>query len=325
MRITPTLALLTLGTTSLLAQQSLTVDATYRGRIVGLPNDRGAVTVYIPLPTSTPHQTVSNVQIAASGIKWIRATEKEFGNEYAYAVLERPPAELDVNVTFRVTRDEVRLNRSVLAKGTPSQLQRNLQPDRLVTISPKVRTLSAEVTNGKSGAVAKSRAIYDHLLATMQYDKTEPGWGKGDSERACDIRKGNCTDFHSLFISLARAQNVPARFVIGYPLTAADGLVTGYHCWAEFYVEGKGWVPVDPSDASKTDDQKTREYLFGNLDANRFEMTRGRDLELTPPTAEPLNYFLHPYAEVDGLEAGNATSSLSFKRVNISTAASRQK
>ena len=32
----------------------------------------------------------------------------------------------------------------------------------------------------------------------------------------------------------------------------------GYHCWAEFYVKGKGWIPVDASDASKTTDRGAR-------------------------------------------------------------------
>lgn len=308
---------MTLGFLSLLiasslhAQQTITVDAKYRGRIVGLPQDRGAVTVYIPLPSSTPHQKVSDVRID-SPVVWTRAKESEYGNEYAYARLVAPPETLDVTVSFRVTRSEIRMGQGTVVRSSASELRSNLEPDKLVTLSPRVRALAAEVTAGKSGAVAKARAIYDHILATMKYDKSEPGWGEGDSERACDVRKGNCTDFHSLFISLARAEKIPARFVIGYPLTAGDGVVQGYHCWAEFYDDEKGWVPVDPSDASKSDDAARRDYLFGNLDPLRFEMTRGRDIRLLPATAEPLNYFLHPYAEVDGLEAGSSTSSLTF-------------
>lgn len=45
-----------------------------------------------------------------------------------------------------------------------------------------------------------------------------------------------------------------------------EGVVKGYHCWAEFW-DGKGWVPVDASDASKN--PKLAEYLFGNLDPER--------------------------------------------------------
>ena len=147
----------------------------------------------------------------------------------------------------------------------------------------------------------------------MTYDKTVPGWGHGDTERACDIKKGNCTDFHSLFLSLARAKGIPARFVIGFPLTAPDGQVKGYHCWAEFYVKGKGWIPVDASDASKLNDATAKQYLFGNLDPNRVQFTVGRDLVLNPKTAEPLNFFIYPHAEANGAEVGSPSIALLFK------------
>src|SRR6266478_4743029 len=107
-------------------------------------------------------------------------------------------------------------------------------------------------------------------------------------------------------MSLARAKGIPARFVIGFPLTAKDGQVKGYHCWAEFWVPAKGWVPVDPSEASKSSDPNVRAYLFGNLDPDRVQFTVGRDLTLTPKTSEPLNYFIYPRAEAAGREVGTA-------------------
>ncbi|MCI0447299.1 transglutaminase-like domain-containing protein, partial [bacterium] len=164
---------------------------------------------------------------------------------------------------------------------------------------------------------AKAKSIYSYVLGNMTYDKLLPGWGKGDTERACKLKKGNCTDFHSLFISLARASGIPARFVIGFPLPeSSTGSVSGYHCWAEFYLAGHGWVPVDPSEASKTKDEYRREYLFGNLDPDRIEFTNGRDIKLDPPQAgEPLNYFVYPYAEADGVQVSNTTIKLDYQNL----------
>jgi hypothetical protein len=40
-----------------------------------------------------------------------------------------------------------------------------------------------------------------------------------------------------------------------------EGDIPGYHCWAEFYLDGVGWVPVDASEASKF--PAKRDYFFG--------------------------------------------------------------
>jgi hypothetical protein len=70
-------------------------------------------------------------------------------------------------------------------------------------------------------------------------------------------------------------------------------------------------MPVDISEADKHP-EKT-DFFFGSLDADRVTMTGGRDLTLTPaPAAGALNFFVYPYAEVDGQKV---EASRSFKRV----------
>jgi hypothetical protein len=59
-----------------------------------------------------------------------------------------------------------------------------------------------------------------------------------------------------------------------------QGRIAGYHCWAEFYATGIGWIPIDASEAAK--DPSRRDYFFGAHDENRVEFTRGRDLKLAP-------------------------------------------
>ena len=295
--------------TSLAAAESKTFDATYVATLSDIPAGLASLDVWVPLPRSTAHQRVTGVVID-SPYQWTHRTDA-LGNEYAFAKIAKPAAGvLATRVKFTVTRD--RVDEATKTKLKKDERNRALRADKLVTLSPRVRKLADEVTAGKTTTVEQARAIYDHLLATMTYDKTAPGWGKGDTERACDVRKGNCTDFHSLFMSLARAKGIPSRFVIGFPLTAPTGQVTGYHCWAEFWVDGKGWIPVDASDASKSTDPTVRDYLFGHLDPNRVEFTTGRDLEVTPRTAEPLNYFIYPRGEVNGVVTGVPTIALEF-------------
>ena len=117
--------------------------------------------------------------------------------------------------------------------------------------------------------------------------------------------QGNCTDFHTLFIALARASGIPARWNMGFPLAYGDGgadgaqEVKGYHCWAEFYAPGAGWVPVDISEARKHPELKA--YFFGGLSGNRVLFTRARDVLLEPDgKGRRLNYFIYPWRAPTG-------------------------
>jgi transglutaminase-like putative cysteine protease len=178
-------------------------------------------------------------------------------------------------------------------------LDRCLQPDRLVPLQGTIAELSEQVTRGIPDPLAKARAIYDYVVATMRYDKSGIGWGNGDAIWACTSKRGNCTDFHSLLIGMLRAAHIPARFEIGFPLPGNHvGTIPGYHCWAEFYIEPYGWIPVDASEAWKHPEK--RDYFFGANDENRVQFTIGRDLRLDRQQGDPLNYFIYPYAEVDG-------------------------
>ena len=288
-----------------------TTSATYTATVSDIPPGLEKVDVWIPLPSTRGAQQVS-ARTIDSPYRWTLHRDP-FGNEYAHASIANPPATVATRVTFHLARREQLFAAPAERKSSAFEISRSLAPDRLVTLSPRVKKLADEITAGKATAVEQARAIYDYVVASMKYDKTTPGWGMGDTERACDVGKGNCTDFHSLFMSLARAKDIPARFMIGFPMTSAENRISGYHCWAEFWVNGRGWIPVDASDASKSSDSALREYLFGSLDANRVQFTTGRDLTLNPPTREPLNFFIYPHAEAAGKEVGASTISLAWE------------
>lgn len=298
------------------------IHATYVATVESVPAGLSRLEVWVPVPQDAPNQTVRNVRVE-SPYPGRMHVEKENGNRYYYLSTDRPRSgRLEVRVSFDLTRTEVQRPSFVTASDRVPQLSRGdreryLRPEALVTLSPRVRQLARQITLGQATPEGKARAIYEYLINTMVYDKTVPGWGLGDSERACDVAKGNCTDFHSLFLSLARAEGIPARFIIGFPLKAdAKGTIPGYHCWAEFYIAGKGWISVDASDASKFSDPKKREYLFGNLDPDRLEFTRGRDLRLDPPPcAGTLNFFIYPYAEGDGRAITPVSIRLDYENV----------
>jgi transglutaminase-like putative cysteine protease len=268
--------------------------ATYTATVTGLPPG-GAVRVWLPVPPSNAEQTVTPLDHRAFGTAR-RTREAEYGNDILYVEgAAGANGTAEVATKYRVHRREVRG-----AQAGPAAMTRFLQPDAKVPVAGKPLTLLA----GKDlprDPTAKARALYDTVLGHMRYSKEGTGWGRGDAVWACDSRYGNCSDFHSLFISLARAQGLPALFEIGFglPVERGRGEVAGYHCWAKYSPDGKGWVAVDISEASKQ--PGLRDYYFGGLTADRVAFSTGRDLTLAPrPDGPPLNFFIHPYAEAGG-------------------------
>ena len=303
---------LALGLTVLLAiaatsaPRSRKFRGTYVGTIAAIPEGASSVDVWLPIPSDSAQQLISDVKIEAPGR--VTTSKDSAGNSVAHFTLKKADLvagkETEVRVLFTAVRHEELFpaaihDRAVVA---PRDVRAFLLPNRLVPITPRVRKMAQELSVGAPDAVAKARAFFTYLVDNGTYDKTTPGWGRGDSERFCDVKKGNCTDFHSLFIALARAEKIPVRFEIGFPLKPEkEGSVPGYHCWAQFFVKGRGWVAVDASDAAKSSDPERRRYLFGNLDPDRVEFSTGRDLTLAPAQkGGPLNFLIYPYVEVDG-------------------------
>ena len=138
--------------------------------------------------------------------------------------------------------------------------------------------------------------------------------GPRDAIYACNIRKGNCTDFHALLIGMMRAAGIPARFEIGFPIPHNQnaGEIAGYHCWAQFYLEGVGWVPVDASEAWKDPARRITSSVPTMSAVCLF--TSGRDIRFNPAQqGEPLNFFIYPYAEFAGKTFTGVEYQFSFR------------
>ena len=284
------------------------------------------VRIWIPAAQSDAFQEVKIIS-AQGDLPLKKTSESRFGNHIYFAETSgSTQPELHFDVEYDVTRHErVALGQDahlVAASLSSAEKQQDLKPDLLVPVTGLPADLATKVTQGLTQPLYKARAIYDYVFTTMRYDKTGTGWGHGDVLYACDAKKGNCTDFHSLFIAMARSQGIPARFEIGFPLPPDkhSAEIAGYHCWSDFWIDGKGWIPVDISEAWKH--QEKRDYFFGSHDVNRMQFSMGRDLRLSPPQeGKPLNYFVYPYVEVDGQGFPNVALEFSFADVGAAVAA----
>ncbi len=300
------------------------VRFTYSFTVKDIPSGAKLVRVWVPVAHTDEHQTVRLLNVKAP-VQTQMAEESEYGNHILYAEIHNPvQATAEFTLEYEITRHE--FSRGDYAQLEPkdtkpgvvlASMQRYVEPDKLIPTDGKMKSLADQVTGSQTGTVAKAKAAYDYLFTTMRYDKTGTGWGRGDAVWACDAKHGNCTDFHSPFIAMMRADNIPARFDIGFslPENKDKGDIAGYHCWAEFFARNTGWVPVDISEAWKA--KEKADYFFGTVDANRVQFSSGRDITLSPrQDGPPLNYFVYPYVEVDGKIHEGVGKQFSFTEVS---------
>ena len=283
-----------------------------------LPSGSRELRIWLPLPYEDRSQGISQLKIEGP-IRYKIQRDKDYGDRYVHVVVhaEDAPKPFDIKISFHVERFEHRVSFTPLVEPLGQPLvspDRFLLPDRLVPIDGVIGELSDQQTKDATQPIDKARRIYDYVIATMHYDHDGTGWGRGDAVWACNSRHGNCTDFHSLFIGMARAAGIPARFEIGFslPTNAKAGVISGYHCWAQFYVNGVGWIPVDASEGWKN--KEKRDYYFGATDQNRVMFSMGRDIRLKPAQkGDPLNYFVYPYAELDGKPFSDLKNEYTFR------------
>lgn len=278
------------------------------------------VDIYIPMPAQYPGQKIL-IQALQSSVPGQSGVEKVNGNTYYH--LHRPAESnvpLSATLSWTVQRD------AVIATGealSDEQLAPYLAPDTLVPVGHEIlQPIRAEIHQMRQddSPAATARAIYDWVVDNVEYKKVGTGWGNGDTFWACNERYGNCTDFHSLFIALARSEGIPARFEMGFPVPQdrGKGEIGGYHCWVQFYLPERGWIPIDASEAAKHPER--REALYGGYPADRIHFSTGRDVVLSSASAQaPLNYFIYPYVEVGGKPwSGKMLNRFSFSEVTSS-------
>jgi transglutaminase-like putative cysteine protease len=280
------------------AKKSRVFDFKYSATVTGLGPGRTAH-IWLPVPPTNEDQEVKIASKELPGPEQI-SSEPKFGNQVLYVEGKADEqGTISLSVTYHVLRREVRGD--FHKKSADMELLESfLKPDARVPVGGKSMELIRDRDLPKD-QMETARVLYDVVNQHMRYSKEGTGWGRGDSDWACASGYGNCTDFHSMFISLARAQKIPAKFEIGFPLPEkrGQGEVAGYHCWAKFKPKGHDWIPVDISEANKN--PKMHDYYFGNLTEDRVAFSMGRDLNLVPKQdGEPLNFFVYPYVEVDG-------------------------
>lgn len=272
------------------------------------------VQLWIPYPVSDANQNITMVKISGNFVESAVYTDKVFKTPMLYARWDKNAKSRNLTFSFHAEREEFirRDFPSREAAWDPGDYALYLAPTRLGPLNGEVKKLADKITKGKQGVLAKAKAIYDWTVENTYRNPDTRGCGAGDVFRLLQDPGGKCADISSIYVALARAAGVPSREVFGIRMgkKPTQDITDWQHCWAEFYLPGYGWVPVDPADVRKMmlveklplDAPKTmesRQYFWGGIDGYRIRLGEGRDLVLNPrQQGEPANYLMYPFAQV---------------------------
>lgn len=268
--------------------------------------------LWIPYPLSDNFQRISDVRIKGNFDRSGIYREPASGAIYLYAEWNNPTDVPELRFQFNAEAKERSVKEMKESGNIPVDVRRYMKGNRFVPTDGKIKEVAEQIIRGKKTILEKARAVYDWVVENTYRDPNVRGCGRGIVEETLARRGGKCADISSVFVALARAAGVPTREVFGLRLAreAEKDMTGGYHCWAEFYLPGTGWVPADPADVRKVmlvkklslkEAEPYREYFFGRVDEFRIVLERGgRGVVLDPSTSEPLNYFMYPYGEVNG-------------------------
>ncbi|MDR3247488.1 MAG: IPT/TIG domain-containing protein [Treponema sp.] len=153
----------------------------------------------------------------------------------------------------------------------------NTQATSLLPVGDEeIKTLSARICGRERNPYLKAKLIYEWLL---KEGNIGTAMVPGGPLEALKSRQADPYTATLLFCTLSRAAGVPAIPIGGVLVNRGLALK---HYWAEFWIDGFGWVPLDPALGAKAAPEgfNLREdaasWYFGNLDNQRIAFSRGQ-------------------------------------------------
>jgi hypothetical protein len=316
---------------------------------VKVPKGAKLVRVWFAVPQEDAYSVVRNFTVASDYP--VRYDRDSWGNRVGYVEIRDPTQEqIALREEFDLVRTEVRTTPDPAATRPLTDQERAamaayLQPTTHVIVNDDIKKLTTSITGGETNPVIAARKLYTWTYKNVNYWVKDPDHLKaspvGSTEYCLRTKTGNCTDFHSLFASLAISSGIPVRMVYGSllkPTLNGMEVDASYHCWIQFFAPRLGWIPLDaslaniyageipltdknkklveltPSTGYHGADRSKVDYYFGNLDERRVVWSVGRDLTMQPPQDDgPVNSLPKMYVEIDGRQSTDWTRQLSYK------------
>ena len=132
-----------------------------------------------------------------------------------------------------------------------------LRQTELTNPCSQIVNLSNKVQNKKNDII---KLCHELNFLTSESIKYVSGSTSINTTAKKSIEQGSgvCQDFAHILISLARLNNVPARYINGFLLEDLNSQESFTHAWVELFINDLGWVGFDPSHKKCIDEKYIR-------------------------------------------------------------------
>ena len=149
--------------------------------------------------------------------------------------------------------------------------------------TPYLKALAHDLAPNAANDAEKAWRYYEFVTTRVDYSFMRDYFQIDHLNEYCAVNlRGDCGLQALLFIILCRIGGIPARWQSGM---AVEPNYTGSHDWAQFYLEGWGWLFADCSyggSAYRCGAAERHQFYFGNLDPMRMVANRAFQAPLTP-------------------------------------------
>ncbi|MBR9675435.1 transglutaminase domain-containing protein [Candidatus Woesearchaeota archaeon] len=222
-----------------------------------------------------------------------KITEDYLGNKFVHYTIEQINAFSSKNLT---------INLSLLMKSTDYNIQKDklenyddiseeLYESSLINYKEdEIQLLARQISSNSSNIVDIAWNSYVWVIQNINYQQIPGEW---DALTTLRNKEGGSAELGNLYVALLKANNIPARRISGWGKKFVVGetyqLSTFAHGWAEFYLPGYGWVPVDP-----TWGKNHRFDYFAKTYSSHIIMTKGAGIHFMKRGP-----FTKPYGETE--------------------------
>lgn len=207
--------------------------------------------IYVAIPESSPHQTLSQPPVFSPGNCDI-VTDR-WGQKLAHIHRNTVKPGETVSLSYKATADIFdyqfifRPEKVGQLKDIPRDIKEKYLVDdtKFALTTPTIQNAVKAAVGNETNAYWIMRRIFRYVIDHVDYELAG-GWNIAPA--VLESGKGSCSEYSFVFIAMCRAAGLPARF--SGAITQRGDLASEddtFHRWCEVYLPNIGWVPVDPS------------------------------------------------------------------------------